>query len=219
MYTNASHQEFVLWGSSGHAKVLNEIIELRGGKVVAVCDNSKDAISVIEHAPLLIGERAFHEWVERYVSTSSLLGLAAIGGTRGQDRLNIHQLFRAAGVTPHTLIHPAATVSRSAVLEQGCQILGNAVLAADVRLGEACIMNHGSQLDHECILAAGVHLAPGSVVCGCVEIGATAMIGAGAVVLPRLRIGPNAIVGAGAVVTKDVPAGAVVVGNPAKRIR
>lgn len=41
-------------------------------------------------------------------------------------------------------------------------------------------------------------------------------IGAGAVILPGLRIGNAAMVGAGAVVTRDVPAGATVVGNPAR---
>ena len=47
-----------------------------------------------------------------------------------------------------------------------------------------------------------------------VERGAS--IGGGAVILPGIRIGEAAMVGAGAVVTKDVPAGAVVVGNPAR---
>ena len=46
-----------------------------------------------------------------------------------------------------------------------------------------------------------------------IESGAS--IGAGAVILPGLRIGVGALVGAGAVVTRDVPAGAVVMGNPA----
>lgn len=46
-----------------------------------------------------------------------------------------------------------------------------------------------------------------------------ASIGANATILPGITIGCNAMVGAGAVVTKDVPAGAVVVGNPAKIIR
>lgn len=50
-----------------------------------------------------------------------------------------------------------------------------------------------------------------------VEEGAS--IGANAVILPGVRIGAGAMVGAGAVVTKDVPAGAVVVGNPAKTLK
>lgn len=46
-----------------------------------------------------------------------------------------------------------------------------------------------------------------------------ASIGANATLLPGITIGRYAMVGAGAVVTKDVPARAVVVGNPAKIIR
>jgi UDP-2-acetamido-3-amino-2,3-dideoxy-glucuronate N-acetyltransferase len=46
-----------------------------------------------------------------------------------------------------------------------------------------------------------------------------ARIGAGAVLLPGIEIGEEAFVGAGAVVLRDVPARAVVVGNPARQIR
>ncbi len=46
-----------------------------------------------------------------------------------------------------------------------------------------------------------------------------AYVGAGAVILPGVEIGEYALVGAAAVVTKDIPAGAVVVGSPARIIR
>jgi len=46
-----------------------------------------------------------------------------------------------------------------------------------------------------------------------------ARIGGGAILCPAIEIGEEAFVGAGAVVTKDVPARAVMVGNPARRIR
>jgi acetyltransferase-like isoleucine patch superfamily enzyme len=46
-----------------------------------------------------------------------------------------------------------------------------------------------------------------------------AKIGANATLLPGITIGANALVGAGAVVTQDVPAGAVVAGNPARVIK
>ena len=51
------------------------------------------------------------------------------------------------------------------------------------------------------------------------HISKDASIGAGAVLRPGITIGEKALIGAGAVVTKDVPAGAVVVGNPAKILK
>ncbi len=49
-----------------------------------------------------------------------------------------------------------------------------------------------------------------------IRIGANVWIGGGALLMPGVTVGDDATVGAGAVVTKDVPAGAVVVGNPAR---
>ena len=46
-----------------------------------------------------------------------------------------------------------------------------------------------------------------------------ASIGSGSTILSNVTVGENAIVGAGSVVTKDVPANAIVAGNPAKFLR
>ena len=46
-----------------------------------------------------------------------------------------------------------------------------------------------------------------------------ASIGSGAVILSGIEIGEGALIGAGAVVTRDVPAGAIVAGNPARLVR
>lgn len=51
------------------------------------------------------------------------------------------------------------------------------------------------------------------------SIGSFVYIGYGAIILPGVTVGDHCLVGAGAVVTRDMPAGSVVAGNPARAIR
>ncbi len=209
-------ERYVLWGSAGHAKVLAELIALRGGQLVALFDNDPLASAALAGLPLYIGEDGFRLWTQDMQDLSQICALVAIGGHRGRDRLAIHALMRQHGLRGPPVVHPQASVSDSAALGQGSQVLAQAIVAAEARLGDACIVNHRASVDHECVIGNGVHLGPAVTLCGCVTVGDAVFIGAGAVVLPRVRIGEDAIVGAGAVVTRDVPPRAVVVGNPAR---
>jgi sugar O-acyltransferase (sialic acid O-acetyltransferase NeuD family) len=211
---------YVLWGSAGHAKVLTNLIGLRGGRVVALFDNDPRALTAIVGVPLYVGEEGLARWRAGEADVSDVRALAAIGGARGTDRLAIQERFRAHGVEiAAPLVHPQAAVCPTASLGVGTQVLALAVVASAARLGDACILNHRAAADHECVLGNGVHLAPGATLCGNVTLGDNVMIGACAVVLPRVTIGENTIVGAGAVVTRDLPAGVVAVGNPARIVR
>lgn len=49
-----------------------------------------------------------------------------------------------------------------------------------------------------------------------IRIGRNVWIGGGAIILPGVSIGDDAVIGAGSIVTRDVPAGATAVGNPAR---
>ena len=204
-----------IWGSAGHAKVLAGLVRALGGEVVATFDNDP-AARPLAGVPLFIGERGFAAWADAMAEPAAIRGLVAIGGSRGADRLALQALLASRGLRIKPVVHPDASVCDSAQLGPGTQVLARAVVAADAVLGAACIVNHAASVDHECAIGDGVHVAPGATLCGLVRVGARAMIGAGAVVLPRLAIGDDAMVGAGAVVTRDVPAGAVVWGNPAR---
>ncbi len=52
-----------------------------------------------------------------------------------------------------------------------------------------------------------------------IMLGDNVWLGGGAIVLPGVTIGADTVVGAGAVVTRDLPAGVVAVGNPARIVR
>jgi acetyltransferase-like isoleucine patch superfamily enzyme len=86
-------------------------------------------------------------------------------------------------------------------------------------IGDACIVNSSANVDHECVLGHGVHIAPGATLTGCVEVGDRSFIAAGAVVLPRIKIGSDSIIGAGSVVTRDIPDNVIAFGSPARIIR
>lgn len=204
----------VFWGASGQARVLNEFMPALGFQLVAIFDNSDSIESPFPDVPLYIGHSGFHRWRKEHRDLAAAF-LIAIGGSRGRDRLELHQYLIRQDLVPNIAIHPSAFVASSAHVGSGSQVLAKAAVCADVSLGEACIVNTAASVDHESVIADGVHIGPGATLAGCVTVGRYTLVGAGAVVLPRVTIGADTVVGAGAVVTKDVPDGKVVYGNPA----
>jgi len=86
----------------------------------------------------------------------------------------------------------------------------------EVRIGDGTQIGPGVQLlaaDHPRDAAVR---ATGAEFGRPVTIGRNVWIGAGALVMPGVTVGDDALIGAGSVVTRDVPAGATVVGNPAR---
>lgn len=204
----------IVWGCAGHAAVLLDILQHHGLAVQAFIDAQMPP-SWIAGVPVFADGATWWQWHQAQSATLSVYGVAAIG-RQGGHRQQAQAFFTVNGVVMPVLVHPLASVSPQAQLGEGVQILAGAVVAARARLDDLCIVNHRANIDHECVLGAGVTVAPGVTLCGCVRVGEDAFIGAGATVLPRLSIGAGAMVGAGAVVTCDVPAGTVVVGNPAR---
>jgi acetyltransferase-like isoleucine patch superfamily enzyme len=63
-----------------------------------------------------------------------------------------------------------------------------------------------------------VTLSAGITILGYIEIGENAFIGGGSTLAPMVKVGAGALVGAGSTVIRDVPAGRVFAGNPAREI-
>lgn len=213
-------EHFIIWGAAGHALVVNELICAQGGRTICLVDNNPSVSSPIPGTEVVHGEAGLKSWLHSQSCDIPQIfrAVIAIGGSRGTDRIVIQNVLLDLGIDCPALISDSAWISPSANISQGAQVLPMACVAANCEIGTQTIVNHMANVDHECIVGKGVHLAPRAVLCGCVQVEDFAMIGAGAVVLPRLRIGQGAIVGAGAVITQDVPANAVMVGNPAKQL-
>jgi len=132
-----------------------------------------------------------------------------------------------------TSIWQFVVVLPGAEIGRDCNICSHVFIENDVVVGDRCTVKCGVQLWDGVTLEDDVFVGPNATFTNdrfprskvrpdgfpktLVKKGAS--IGANATILPGIVIGEKAVVGAGAVVVKDVPAGAVVAGNPARILR
>lgn len=125
---------FVFWGSSGHAKVLADVIASQGGSVLVLFDNDVSRPSCLPDVPIYHGETGLEQWLGSRPS-GEISAAVAIGGDRGEDRQRIALYLLKRGLSIPLLVHPTASVSPSAKIGRGSQLLARAIVAADTVLG------------------------------------------------------------------------------------
>jgi sugar O-acyltransferase (sialic acid O-acetyltransferase NeuD family) len=208
----------VILGGGGHARVLldtlleNGDVEIRG---ILDRDGQRQGAEIYG-IPILGGDEQLPRLMAAGV-THFVLGLGSAGNNEPRGRL--FQESKARGLSPLSVVHRTSICSRRAHLGEGVQLLAGSIINASARLGDNVIVNTGAIVEHDCRIGDHVHVSTGATLAGTVLVGSLSHIGAGATVRQGITIGDRAVVGAGAVVVKDVEAGTVVAGVPARVLR
>jgi acetyltransferase-like isoleucine patch superfamily enzyme len=138
-------------------------------------------------------------------------GVEIGGGTRVRGGA---RLGRGVSVGRDALLDVGVSVGEGSTIHDRALIYGDASIGAGVFVGPGAIIT--DERYPQAVLTTADASSPEPDRSVVLEDGAT--LGAGAVVVAGVRIGRHAFVGAGGVVTGDVPAHALVAGNPARRL-
>ncbi|GIM51482.1 acetyltransferase [Capnocytophaga cynodegmi] len=194
----------ILYGASGHAKVIIDILHKNNIKVSKIIDDepkNKDIFNIpVEKGTLT-------ENNENKV-------IISIGNNEIRKKISEKHQFDY-----QTIIHPSAVISEFSKIGNGTVIMANAVVNSDSEIGKHCIINTSAIVEHDCKISDFVHISPNASLAGNVEVGEGTHVGIGACVIQGVKIGKWATIGAGAVIIRDVPDFATVVGNPGKIIK
>jgi sugar O-acyltransferase (sialic acid O-acetyltransferase NeuD family) len=195
-----------LYGSSGHCKVVIDIIEKSNLFIIEYIIDDNPSKEFINSIPII--KTPNHD----FFKDKSLI--ISIGNNKIRKKITNQ-------ISSHYLIaiHPNSILSNQVFIGEGSVIMAGAILNSDVKIGRHCIINSGAVVEHDCKLDNYVHVSPNATLAGNVSVGEGTHIGIGASIIQGIKIGKWATIGAGAIIIKDVPDFAVVVGNPGKIIK
>jgi len=186
----------VLYGASGHCRVVIDIVEALGLPIDSIVDDNPN-----------INELLGYEVHRNTGEYSDIIITIGQNWTRKKvfEQIKVERYLKA--------IHPTAIVSPRAKIGDGSVVMQGAIIQSCASIGNHCIINTGASVGHDVEMGDFVHVASHATITGGVSIGEGTWIGAGAVVRQGVHIGAWTMIGAGSVVVDDIPDGVVAFGN------
>ena len=209
-------RKIVIFGSSGHAKVIVDIIESNNNfELIGFIDKLIPQETIVLNYKVIGDESILPKLMNKYKFNKGVVGI-------GDNFVRSKVVDVVKKIAPDfqfiNCIHNSAKLSNYCKFGVGNVVMPGVSINASTIISDHCILNTNSSLDHDCHLESFSCLAPNSVVGGNCSISQFSYVGIGASVFQGVSIGKNCIVGGGSVLDKDAISNSVYYGIPAKRI-
>lgn len=197
--------DLVIIGGGGHAKVISDIAEKCGYKIVGFLDDCENA-ELFDYKRL--GDISCAEGMK-----NKAMFIIAIGNNN--VRKKIYKKYSTLDYA--TLIDPTAQLGKGVKIARGTVVMPRCIINANANIGCFCVINSGAIVEHDCEISEFTSIAPAATVCGGVSIGKECWIGAGSVINNTIKVCDDVIVGSGAVVVNDIKVAGTYIGVPVRR--
>lgn len=194
--------KIIIIGTSNLAREAYEIVKDAGLKVYGFLGLEKGVLKGkrIYTSPLISAYCAY---------------VLAVGDPR--TRKKIAEKYRNLNYT--SIVHPSSVLGEGVELGKDVLIQSHNVITCNTIVEDHVYINVGCCIGHDCNIGKYSVISPHANIMGKCTLGEGVFIGCNATLRDGITIGKWSIVGMGSVVVKDVPAGVVVVGNPARIIK
>jgi sugar O-acyltransferase (sialic acid O-acetyltransferase NeuD family) len=203
-------EKLLIIGASGHGKVVADIaLKMSRWQSVAFLDDDENLKTSMGIEVIGNSNKAFELLGEYEICV-------AIGNNATREKLQSE--LKSKGARIPTLIHPSAIIGEQVIIGSGTVVMAGVIINCCTKIGEGCIINTGSTIDHDNVIGSFTHISPGVHLAGTVKVGLGSWIGIGSTISNNVTITSDCKIGAGAVVVKDITEPGVYVGVPVRRI-
>ena len=213
-------KKILIIGSGTHAKViLSEIIQIKGYRIIGFIDEYLKKGTIIESY-----KNQEYKIVSNIKGLKKLLkkntfGIIGIGSNfiRKKVAEEINKIYKNFNWA--TIISINSAINGNVRIGKGSIIVSGSVINTGTKIGEHCLINTSSSIDHDNTFKNYSSTGPGVTTSGNVELGQCSHLGICSAVNHQITIQDNTIIGAQSLVLKNCDKNSVYFGIPAKKIR